>query len=81
VDFTQLKDEVRIVGTQRDKFTDEQDVPISSAQLTDEDLKTVKKMRDSLKLELENFRAQYQEEDAQLEDQLYNVRTQCHHFI
>jgi uncharacterized protein YsxB (DUF464 family) len=72
---------MRVLGTQRDHFADEQNFPISRAQLTDEDLEYGKKMRDSLKLELENLRAQYQDKVIQLKDEVRNVKTQCNQFI
>jgi hypothetical protein len=74
-DDTQLKDEVRILGIQEDHFRDKQDFLISRASRRDEDLEAVK-MRYSLNLEPENLGVQYQEDVAQLQDQLSNVRTQ-----
>jgi oligoendopeptidase F len=44
-------------------------------------LEAVKKMRDSLKPEIKNLRAQVQEEVTQLEDQLSNIRTKGNQVI
>jgi chromosome segregation ATPase len=75
-DVTQLEDMLRNVITQCNQFICERRLLITRAQLIDEDLEAVEKMRDSLKLELENLRPQYQEEDH-----LRNVGTQCNQFI
>jgi hypothetical protein len=80
MDAAQLKDDMRVLGTQRDHFADEQNFPISRAQLTDEDLEYGKKRRDSLKLELENLRAQYQVDVTQLKDEVLTVGTKRNKF-
>jgi hypothetical protein len=68
-----LEDQLSNVRTKFNQFTCERRVLITRAQIIDEDLEAVKKMRDSLKREQENLRAQYQEDVALLEDQLRNI--------
>jgi DNA-directed RNA polymerase subunit N (RpoN/RPB10) len=77
-DVTQLEDQLCSARTQCNQLICERRLLITKAQLIDEDLEAVEKMRDSLKLELEYLRAQYQENVAQLEEQL---RNQCNQFI
>jgi chromosome segregation ATPase len=76
-----LKQDVRILKNQRGHLVDQDDVLILRAQHTAEDLEAVKKMRDSLKIELGNLQAYYTENVTQLEDELRKARTQCDQLI
>jgi hypothetical protein len=80
-DASLLKDPVRILRTQRDKFIDEEHVPVLNSQRTAEEFDAVEKIRDSLKLELDSLRARYKEDVTQFQDQLHVLRTQCDQLI
>jgi hypothetical protein len=80
-DISLLNDQMRILKTQRDHFIEGQDVLAQRVQCISDDLETVKRTRDFLGLELENWRAQYEQDVSLLRSQLHFARTQCLHFI
>ncbi|XP_033611191.1 median body protein-like [Cryptotermes secundus] len=80
-DVSLLKEDVCFLRTQREQFIDGQDALILRAQRTADDLEATKKMRDSLKLQHENFRAHCECEVTRLHDLLHSANAKIDRFM